>query len=368
MPADRSECNGSDQRMDVEMPAFGPAGVGEPGMTRENLLNRALGMLAGVAVGDAMGMPTEFLTPEQIRAWYGEIRAITLVDQRHPHSQLPLGSVTDDTDQTMIVAELLLEEGRMDPQALAERLLGWSVTDRVRHNRFIGPSTSKALTAIADGAEPREAGQSGNTVGAAMRIAPLAIALPDRETLVKQVVATSMPTHYTQIAISGAMAMAFALTEALRSTATVPSIALAAQEGAVEGRRFGAWSWNPPIERRIARAVAFVEEASREEALSWIYEMTGVGFYPWELVPSALALVCLTDGNPMAAVRVAANLGGDTDTLGSMVGSICGALRGAGAFDPKSVEQVAEVNRLDIAAVAYELVALRDQRTRESAL
>ena len=330
-------------------------------MGRPTLLERAAGMLAGVALGDALGMPTEFLRPEEIRTWYGEVQGLLQPHLRHPHHRLSAGAVTDDTDHTLIIAELLLEEGRVDPHVLAERLLAWSQAERVREARLAGPSTMRALAAIAAGEPWEKAAREGITVGAAMRVAPLAIVFPRREELIPQVVASCAVTHYTQIAISGAMAMAFALSEALRPQATTLSVAQAAQEGAVEGRRYGAWSWNPPLERRIAWAMRLVEGVGREEALLRLYELIGVGFYPWELVPCALGLAHLADGAPMPAMLAAANMGGDTDTLASLAGSICGGLQGIGAFDQEMVAQVEAVNDLDLKALAERLLALRKE-------
>jgi len=328
-------------------------------MGQPALPERAAGMLAGVVLGDALGMPTEFLTPEEIRAWYGQVRGLVRPHPRHFHARLPAGAVTDDTDQTLIIAGLLLDNGGVEPHALAERLLAWSKTERVQENRFVGPSTSRALAAIAAGECWEATAREGITVGAASRVAPLAIVFPRREKLIPQVVACCAVTHYTQIAISGAMAMAFGLSEALRPGATTRSVADAAQEGAVEGRRHGAWSWNPPIERRIAWALQLVEGVENEEALRRLYELVGTGLYPWELVPCALGLAHLAEGMPMPAMLMGANMGGDTDTLASLAGSICGALQGIGAFDGEMLAQVEAVNSLDLRTLAQRLLALR---------
>jgi len=338
-------------------------------VTEPRAVSRAAGMLAGVAVGDALGMPTEFLSPDTIRDWYGEIRGLVEPDRRHPHHDLPLGSVTDDTDQTWIIAELILEVGRLRPAALANRLLEWSHTDRVSRNRFVGPSTQKALEAISSGVAPDQAGKDGITVGAAMRVAPLAICFRQREDLIEQVVASCRPTHNTQVAISGAMAMAFALLESLRDEATTTSIGLAAQQGAVEGRAHGAWSWTPPIDRRIARALSLVEGTNRGEALAAIYELIGVGYYPWELVPAALGLVHWARGDPGEAMLAAANLGGDTDTLASLAGALCGGLQGVEVFDQRLLIKIEQVNRLQVRELASRLVSaakIADEGERQS--
>ncbi len=73
-------------------------------MGQPALLERVAGMLAGVALGDALGMPTEFLTPAEIRAWYGQVCGLVRPHPEHFHAGLPAGSVTDDTDHTLIIA------------------------------------------------------------------------------------------------------------------------------------------------------------------------------------------------------------------------------------------------------------------------
>ncbi len=323
------------------------------------LIERAAGMLAGVAVGDALGMPTEFLTSSQIQAWYGRVDGLIAPHPDHPHHRLPAGSVTDDTDHTLLLAELLLRDGRIETAAWAEQLLRWSQTPRVQENRFVGPSTLKTLTAWRVGALPAQTPRNGVTVGAAMRLAAVAIAFADRAELVEQVMATCAVTHYTHNAISGAMAMAFALAETLSEAADPISVARAAQEGAVIGRGYGDWSWAPAIEQRID--YVFAESRSRNEAefLAWLRDMVGVDLYPEQLAPNAIGLLLAAQGDPMRAMTWAAAMGGDTDTLASMAGSLCGGLRAWAAFDSALVAQVERVNGLDLRKTAGDLVALR---------
>lgn len=318
-------------------------------------------MLAGVAIGDALGMPTEFLTREQITAWYGRIDGFTSPHPEHPHHRLPAGAVTDDTDQTLILARLLIKGGSVSPVEFAERLLAWSQTPRVRENRFVGPSTLKSLAALKAGTPIERVPRRGVTVGAAMRVAPLAIGFGDRATLVEQVVASCSVSHFTRNAISGALAMAFALSEALRPEADLRTVARAAQEGAIAGREYGDWSWAPPIEQRIAYVLEWTEKYPRQEVLARLYALIGVDLYPEQLVPSAVGLAILADGDPQDAMSLAANLGGDTDTLASMTGAICGALSGIRGVDEGLLVQVEKVNQLDLSGVAGELLSTRDK-------
>lgn len=324
------------------------------------LMQRAHGCLAGLALGDALGLPAEMLAPETIAAWYGEIRGLTIIDARHPHHRLPLGSVSDDTDQALMLAHLLAEDGEVRPRHLADRLLAWSATPRVRDNNFLGKATRQALEALAAGAPVESAGR-GETIGAAMRIAPVALACASRDRLIEQVVNACLPTHNTQPAISGAMAVAFGVQAALEPDATVRSMIVAAGEGARIGGAQGAWAWTPPLDRRLAWAVRAIEGQTLPQATRFVYDVIGVGEAPWELVTAAFVLLQAAGGMPMPALLAAANCGGDTDTLGAIVGALGGALCGIDSLDQAMLAQVLRVNGLEreLEPLARQLVALR---------
>jgi ADP-ribosylglycohydrolase len=243
--------------------------------------------------------------------------------------------------------------------------MAWSQTSRVQENRFVGPSTLKSLVALNDGRPLDQVPRGGTTVGAAMRVATLAIAFPKRVALIDQVVASCAVTHYTHNAISGAMAMAFALAESLKESAVPLSVARAAQEGAVVGRAYGDWSWAPPIERRIAYVIEWVQRYPEEAVLMRLGEVIGTDLYPEQLVPCAIGLTLLARGDPQRAIMWAANMGGDTDTLASMAGSLCGGLGGVTAVPTEWLNTVERVNHLDLHRLAQALVAFRSQQRRK---
>ncbi len=322
------------------------------------LFAKAYGCLAALALGDALGLPTEMLTPQLIAEWYGEIRGLTTIDTRHPHHNLPRGSVSDDTDQALLLAQLLIEDGAIDSHRFAQQLLAWSRTPRVRDNNFLGKATRAALDAIASGV-PVESTGRGETIGAAMRVAPVGLAIASREKLIEQVVASCLPTHNTHAAISGAMAVTFAVSAALKADATIETMADAAAEGARVGGEFGAWSWAPPLDKRIAWAMHAATGMPPRDAARFVYEVIGTGEAPWELITSAFAILRAANGEPMPALLAAANAGGDTDTLGAIVGALAGALGGIKALDAAMVKQVEQVNGLELAVVARGLLKCR---------
>lgn len=327
---------------------------------------KAYGCLAGLALGDALGMPTEMLTPEQIRAEYGGVDGLLVPFPWHPHSLLPTGSVTDDTEQALALADVYLSTGAMSAEDTARALLGWAEAKGERILLYAGPATRKALDALRGGANPRESGTSGTTNGAAMRVAPVGIVnAGDRARALNDTVESCLPTHGTTLAISAAAAVSFAVGEAMTETATAESVLAAAKEGAVQGRQFGSWVWTPPLEARIDLAVRIVREAQdHQAALASLYGSVGVGIEVTESIPTALALVSLFDGQPMPAITAASRLGGDSDTIGAIAGAICGALTGIEGIDAKLLARITSANGFDLEHTARGLAQVADRRRR----
>ncbi len=179
--------------------------------------DRAAGALYGLAVGDALGMPTESLPRPEIVARYGP-----LLEEFQPGAPdqplapgLPAGTVTDDTEQALLLAHLIIQgNGEIDEADLAVQLLAWEEDMRARGSlSLLGPSTRRALSALLAGTPLAETGRSGTTNGAAMRITPVGVATPagDPGLLVRRVVTASRVTHNTGVALAGAAAVAAAV-------------------------------------------------------------------------------------------------------------------------------------------------------------
>ena len=209
-------------------------------------LSRAAGTLYGLAVGDALGMPTQSLPRSQVVARYGALLAtFEPAPPGHPLAAgMPAGAVTDDTEQALLLAGLLIERrGRVDPAELAVRLLAWEESMRERGSAdLLGPSTRQALAALLAGADIEQAGRRGVTNGAAMRIAPVGVATPsaDLDVLVDRVVEASRITHNTGVALAGAAAVAAAVSAGVDG-ATVPEATALAVVAARRAAGRGHW-------------------------------------------------------------------------------------------------------------------------------
>ena len=329
-----------------------------------NFVDRIYGCLAGLAVGDALGMPTEMLTPEQIKSEFRRVDRFVRAPGWHPHRDLAAGQITDDTGQMLAIAHAIGEDGKLTAKSAAAGLLRWAEQAGETLPVILGPSTRRALDRLKAGEDPRSSGQAGTTNGAAYRAVPVGLVnfdQPDRR--MQQVVEACLPTHGTCVAISGAAAVAWAVAEALTGQASLESIMAAAKDGAERGRQHGAWAWGTPLDKRIDLAVRLVAEASRpQEALAALYDFVGVGMETAESVATVFGLICLADGDPMRAVTYGANIGGDTDTIAALAGAICGAWRGIDAIDRQMMAQVTKVNRIHLFAEARRLDSLIKNR------
>jgi len=329
-----------------------------------SLYDRIYGCLAGLALGDCLGMPTEFLSPEQIRQEFGWVNQFVRAPEWHPHRVLLPGQVTDDTGQALAIARAYLPNGQLTAQHVARELLTWAESVGDVLPIITGPSTRQALDRLKKGDDPRQTGQNGTTNGAAYRAVVVGLVNYERsDRLMEQVVEACLPTHGTCVAISGAAAVAFAVSKAVSKDASLEDVFLAARQGAVEGRKYGKWAWGTPLEKRIELALQLTAETAQPEiALAKLYDYVGVDMLVAESVAAALGLVSLAKGDPMKAITYGANIGGDTDTIAAIAGAICGAWQGIAAIDRDMLIEVEKVNHLDLAAETARLISIINSR------
>jgi ADP-ribosylglycohydrolase len=330
---------------------------------------RARGALYGLAIGDALGMPTQMLSRQQIRArWGALLRGFEPAPPGHPIAAgMPAGAVTDDTEQAVLLARLLVKgHGTVDPRELAEALVRWERDMAARGSLdLLGPSTKRAVAAVLAGTPPEEAGATGDTNGAAMRIAPVGIAVslnpatvtPDLSTLVDHVVAASSVTHNTGLALAGAAAVAAAVSAGVSGAGIAEAAALAVQAARIAAGR-GHWVAGADVAARIEWATSLVAGQDQAEAAELIYTLVGTSLATQESVPAAFAVLAAVPDDPWQACLQAASLGGDTDTIAAMVGAVAGACAGVKAF-PADAIAIIDAQGLRLAPLADELYALR---------
>ena len=335
--------------------------------------SRAYGALAGLALGDALGMPTQEMSPAQIRAVYGRITGLVDGDASQPYAPgMPAGSVTDDTEQALLIASLLVRgrgtsSGRVALNAVefAHALLAWedSMIERGSLD-LLGPSTKAALERVRAGEDPLTVGGAGTTNGAAMRVTPIGIAVSteDPEAFAEAVWSSCRVTHATRQGFQSAALVAAAVSMGIDTTGSpspdLRSLLWKAVTYVDSLPERGAWTPDPDVVAATRRAMQLaVNPAS--SSLECLVEQVGTSVASAHAIPMAFALLA-RDPSPRALLD-AANIGGDTDTIGAIAGAILGAALGGEVLPADSLSMIEEVSHLGLSSVARDLLELRDQ-------
>ncbi|MCK4578749.1 MAG: ADP-ribosylglycohydrolase family protein [Candidatus Marinimicrobia bacterium] len=328
-------------------------------MMRQKLFDKIYGCLLGVAAGDAMGMPSSLLPADEIQRLFPEgIDSFLPAPPGHMiHDQMVAGEITDDTQQTLLLADLFLETGSFTAEGVARKLIAWADRINAFDGLYLGPSSMRALKLIKDGADISKTGLIGDTNGASMRISPVGLAHPgDLEAVVTDTAEVCKPTHNTNIAIAGAAGVASFIATALACD-NLEECVDAYFYGVKAGmQRGGKWT-GASIQHRTEWALKLVRSGKTEKDIwSNLYNYIGTGVATSEAVPTSLALVVMYAGDPWQVIRAAANIGGDCDTIGAIAGSMAGAFAGADGFPEHVAPKIEEVNHLGLEQYANRFV------------
>ena len=345
---------------------------------------RALGCLLGLSLGDALGAPLEGLSSQQIRNHYGTV--VDYVDgavawKRKPHRWRMPGLYTDDTQQALALGDVLLRCGRADADCLAEIYLALAHPkgEYVGAHRGIGRSFRQVLTDLERGVSPRHTGSTSAGIGAAMRIAPVAIYCGgDEEALFSSVLTASLMTHRDIRSLAGAMAVASATRRLLDGDDRDPSFLFRVAgdvfraEDRIASEFGGLVTSVDPHRHAVSSAIAHVEsllDLPRDQALAALVVEANrhgaeplcrrptMGFPP-AVIPTCLYLLIVTRSFEEALLEVV-NLGGDADTAGAILGALAGASYGEEALPERLLDGLQ--NREGVAARGRAL-AQRDAR------
>jgi ADP-ribosylglycohydrolase len=319
--------------------------------------------LLGLAVGDALGRPTEGKRQEEIRALPREaLFAFRGYHERRFSRPFPPGSWSDDTQQALLLTDSLIGCHGFEGSDYAERLYAlW----RSGAARGYGRVYRQAM-------ERRDAGQPWHAVaveddlmnGAAMRIAPLGLFYWfDPHALTEAAVRSSRVTHGHPAAVAGAAAVAhafaFVLTHAdVRPEPLVdyllPHVAPLDAETAAHLRLI-------PRAAGLDRDAAFavLSEAPEFAMPPADGRGAGVGGMTISLLLVALYLMLHSRGDFVRAVEDAISLGGDTDGTAATSGALCAAWRGSGVLPADLAATVEEAERIRVAAVLLHERSLR---------
>lgn len=308
------------------------------------------GVLLGTAVGDALGLPAENLSSVRIRKWWkGEWKMRFLPNR---------GMISDDTEHTLLVAQALISsnDATTFQRTLAWKLRWWFAS----LPGGVGLATAKACLKLWTGFAPENSGVRSGGSGPAMRSAIIGAFFADEPQQRKAfVLASSRLTHKGWQAETAALAVAEATALAVKH-AGVPDRELALPA-------LGELS----NENEWSECIAELEDALRQNCsvADFVLKLgleKGIGGYSLHVVPVALYAWLRYSGDCRSALTSTLNCGGDTDTVGAILGALCGASHGVNGIPAEWIESIFEWPR-SIEFMRTVARSLADQRMFGSA-
>lgn len=273
------------------------------------LPERFAGCLLGLACGDALGATLEFLSRDEVRARYGQLRDIV----GGGWLRLAPGEVTDDTQMATCIAESIVATGTVDGDDIARRFVEWLHSNP----KDIGTTTRRALMYLDQGLTWQEAGArtyreaGGQGIGNAgvMRCAPVGLfRYRDLDRLIADTRLSSAITHADPLAQWAAVAVNVAIRELLLNGQQPDFLERIA--AVIE-------------ERAVAQAVRVIPLLGADEVRATGYALHTMQAALWSLTHHPTF---------EEAVVAAVNFGDDADTSGAVTGALAGAREGVGAI------------------------------------
>lgn len=326
------------------------------------IADRAYGCLVGGAIGDAMGMPASFFTRTKIKATYGFINDFLEPEASEQlyHGNLQAGEITDDTQESIIIANILIENGEFNTERFKLAMRDWAVKSRMLESTVIGPSTRRFLTALVEGKDTLEGSKNSDTNGSAMRVAPIGIKYWKNLQLCAEAAAqSSLPSHGSTPAVGAACAVAVACAAGIKGSFSTEQVMDEAVKAAIYGEGRGYDITAPSVSKRISLAKRIVDE-NRPKGIDTILDelvgILGAGMKSYESVPLSLGVFYAVEGNAKDGILAAVNAGDDADTNGSICGAICGAYSGASKFPNHWISRVQRTSHLDFKSISHQLL------------
>ena len=289
--------------------------------SREFVLERARAAYLGLAIGDALGATTEFMTPGEIKATYRVHRKIIGGGWLY----LKPGQVTDDTEMSIALGQALLFAGQWDRQGIADNFLAWMRSKPVD----IGSTCRRGIRDYMNKGQletPYNEWDAGN--GAAMRMAPVALfTLGDEEELARCAIEQAHLTHNHPL-----------------SDAACLTIGKMVHRAIFGCNRF---VLHELTRKLVAQCGSFRFNNYRGNASSYVVDTLQTVFH--YLFTTASFEECLVG---------VVNQGGDADTTGAIAGMIAGAFYGPEQIPTRWLKRLKKEVRAEVEDQALRLVKL----------
>jgi ADP-ribosylglycohydrolase len=322
--------------------------------------------LFGLAYGDALGAPTEFLSAEQIRQRYGADGPRELIGDP--------ARVTDDTQLALAVGWALHDADGPTPELLEpllrKRFIDWSVSPD--NDRAPGDTCLRACAGLATGLPWAEASVVGSKgCGANMRVPPVGLAPGfDLDTLAGTAQLQAALTHGHPTALAASELTAYAvwllrhdeapvdlprlLRERCRSERDVYRVEwlgdLWVHAGDADPAGYAARGWDESLAALDRLVAALRRRDDGEDAC----RATGDGWVAEEALATGLYCALRHRDDPVGALARAASTSGDSDSIAALTGALLGAAYGDAAWPAAWAARIEYADQLAALADAWE--------------
>ncbi len=314
------------------------------------LSDRARGSLVGLAVGDALGTPTEGKSHAEIVSRWGRVLDFLSDDQ----------GGSDDTEYAIFNARLVLEKKHnLTSEDVAA---AWRREIINSANSFQGAGFSEILAIgnLLKGLQPPASGQHLHSWsdGLAMRVAPFGIVSAGDSQFAAHLAYLDGTVSHSGEGVFCGQAVAAAVATAMAGDSL--DRILEAAMGVIPNDSWTASS--------IARGIR-IGNSSKDvwDALQPLLASIACPFYYWtdvgpEAIGLAFGIIAAARGQFENAVIGAVNIGRDSDTIAAIAGSICGASGGFRAIPERWPQRVSSVRGACINSVKdMNVIALADE-------
>jgi len=309
-----------------------------------DLRGRIQGGIFGLVVGDALGVPLEFLSRDQARR-----KHITCMTGPGTHHQPP-GTWSDDSSMALCTLASLLEEG-YDPVDMMKRFSNWRYQAYMSANGSvfdIGVTTRAAIHRYKEG-QPQSCwggpGERENGNGSLMRILPLSLFLwkSDTTTIIERSFEVSALTHAHARSQLCCAYFSLLIRDLLRGEPLEVSMRSATrhlEDSIPEAER-------KPLERILSGSVLALDED----------DISGDGYVIHTLEASLWC--CARHSSYREAVLAAVHLGDDTDTTAAVTGAIAGVLHGLNAIPAEWRREIARSGEVHALAEKFAATVMK---------
>lgn len=301
------------------------------------------GVIYGQAVGDALGLGTEFLSKSEVAEYYPQgLHHYTDIVQDGHRSRWVRGDWTDDTDQMLCIFDSLLEQQQLDIQDIAGRIYQWAT----HGGMGIGMTVLSVLQAPQFLRDPHAAarlvwknsGRRGAANGAVMRTAILGVWQYDQpEQVMWQAEQVCKITHYDPRCVASCVAVSWLISAFLRGHRDTNALMAEALDK-VALYDLSVSEYVDAIIDQPLEALDLDEGLNPGEPNRIGYTLTALGAGLWALRHAT----SFADG-----ITQVIHEGGDADTNAAVAGALLGAKFGFAGIPDEWVSELAYGDELE---------------------